>query len=59
MKQQRTLYNSLIHPEDKRDQKNSIDVILSIACQEMSTFLQWLGKRLDEHRTEAEKVDST
>ena len=63
MKPHSTLRNLLVHPKDKRDPHNSTDVIYSIPCKNCDLSYvgetgRKFGKRLDEHRTEAEKVAS-
>ncbi|XP_072019409.1 uncharacterized protein [Amphiura filiformis] len=61
MKPHCTLRNLLVHPKDKREPHNSTDVIYSIPCKNCNSAYigetgRKFGKRLDEHKTEAEKI---
>ncbi|XP_072014982.1 uncharacterized protein [Amphiura filiformis] len=61
MKPHCTLRNLLVHPKDKREPHNSTDVIYSIPCGNCDLSYigetgRKFGKRLDEHKTEAEKI---
>ncbi|XP_072019708.1 uncharacterized protein [Amphiura filiformis] len=61
MKPHCTLRNLLVHPKDKREPHNSTDIIYSIPCGNCDLSYigktgRKFGKRLDEHKTEAEKI---
>jgi hypothetical protein len=64
MKPHNTLKSQLVHPKDKRDSHNTTHAIYDIPC--MNCNLSYVGEtgrkfgtRLDEHKTEVDKVTST
>ncbi|XP_072051932.1 uncharacterized protein [Amphiura filiformis] len=64
MKPHCTLRNMLVHPKDKRDPLHTTDVIYAIPCKNCeSTYVgetgRKFGKRIEEHRAEAEKAGAT
>ena len=61
MKPHCTIRNMLVHPKDKRDPLNTTDVIYSVPCKNCPVSYigetgRKFGKRIAEHRTEAEKL---
>ena len=59
-----TLRNLLVHPKDKRDDHNTTEALYSLPC--MNCNLEYIGEtgrkfgtRLNEHRTEVEKVSKS
>ncbi|XP_072039523.1 uncharacterized protein [Amphiura filiformis] len=61
MKPHCTLRNMLVHPKDKRDPLNTTEVVYSIPCKNCNeTYVsetgRKFGKRLEEHRAEADKA---
>jgi hypothetical protein len=63
MKPHTTLRNLLVHPKDKREPLNSTDVIYSIPCKNCDQAYigetgRKFGKRLEEHKSEAEKLSA-
>ncbi|XP_072014852.1 uncharacterized protein [Amphiura filiformis] len=64
MKPHNTLRKQLVHPKDKRDPNNTTDAVYKIPC--MNCELSYIGEtgrkfgtRLEEHKSEAEKVSKT
>ena len=63
MKPHCTLHNILVHPKDKRDALQTAETIYEIPCKNCpKTYIGETGRlfktRLNEHRTEAEKISS-
>ncbi|XP_072019530.1 uncharacterized protein [Amphiura filiformis] len=64
MKPHDTLRKQLVHPKDKRDPNNTTDAVYKIPCKncELSYIGETgrkFGTRLEEHRSEAEKMSKT
>ena len=64
MKPHSTLRSQIVHPKDKRDDLNKTDALYSIPC--LNCDDEYIGEtarkfetRLNEHKTEVEKVDKS
>lgn len=64
MKPHNTLRSALVHPKDKREDVNKTDALYSLPC--MNCDREYIGEtgrkfgtRLNEHRTEVEKVSKS
>ena len=64
MKHHTTLRSLLVHPKDKRDDHNTTSALYSLPC--MNCELEYIGEtgrkfgtRLNEHKTEVDKVSKT
>ena len=61
MKPHCTLRRLLVHPKDKREPRNTTDVVYSIPCQNCDKVYvgetgRKLGLRVNEHKSEAEEA---